>query len=116
VALGAGRREILRLVVGRGMKLAFLGLLVGVPAALAMTRLMGGVLSGLGTTDPMTYVAVAALLSIAAFLASYLPAWRATGIDPLVALRSAEAVGSQILWGVSGSLAERGPLLRPSAC
>jgi putative ABC transport system permease protein len=88
VALGAGRREIFRLIVGRGMRLALVGVLVGIPAALALTRLMSGVLSGLGTTDPMTYASVAALLGIAAFLASYLPARRATRVDPLVALRS----------------------------
>jgi putative ABC transport system permease protein len=88
VALGAGRREIFRLIVGRGMRLGLVGVLVGIPAALALTRLMSGVLSGLGTTDPMTYASVAALLGIAAFLASYLPARRATRVDPLVALRS----------------------------
>jgi putative ABC transport system permease protein len=88
VALGADRREIFRLIIGRGMRLALVGVLVGVPAALALTRLMSGVLSGLATTDPMTYAAVAALLGIAAFLASYLPARRATRIDPLVALRT----------------------------
>jgi putative ABC transport system permease protein len=88
VALGAGRREIFRLIIGRGMRLALVGVLVGVPAALALTRLMSGVLSGLATTDPMTYASVAALLGIAAFLASYLPARRATRIDPLVALRT----------------------------
>jgi ABC-type antimicrobial peptide transport system permease subunit len=69
------------------MRLALVGVLIGVPAALALTRLMSGVLSGLTTTDPMTYASVAALLGIAAFLASYLPARRATRIDPLVALR-----------------------------
>jgi predicted permease len=87
VALGAGRLDIFRLIIGRGMRLALVGVLVGVPAALALTRLMRGVLSGLATTDPKTYVSVAALLGIAAFLASYLPARRATRIDPLVALR-----------------------------
>jgi predicted permease len=88
VALGAGRREIFRLVVGRGLRLAALGVLVGIPAALALTRLMSSVLSGLDTTDPMTYASVAALLGVAAFLASYLPARRATRVDPLVALRA----------------------------
>jgi predicted permease len=88
VALGAGRREIFHLIVGRGMRLALAGVLVGIPAALALTRLMSGVLFGVGTTDPMTYVAVAALLGLAAFLASYLPARRATRVDPLVALRT----------------------------
>ena len=88
MALGASRREIFRLIVGRGLRLAALGVLVGIPAALALTRLMGSVLSGLDTTDPKTYASVAALLGVAAFLASYLPARRATRVDPLVALRS----------------------------
>jgi predicted permease len=88
VALGADKREIVRLIVGRGMRLASAGALVGIPAALLLTGLMSSVLSGLATTDPMTYVAVAALLGAAAILASYLPARRATRIDPLVALRT----------------------------
>ncbi len=88
VALGASRREIFRLIVGRGMRLAVVGLFVGIPAAFALTRLMRGVLSGLSTTDPVTYMVVAALLAVAAFLASYLPARRATRVDPLVALRA----------------------------
>jgi putative ABC transport system permease protein len=88
VALGAGRPEIFRLIVGMGMRLALVGVLVGVPAALALTRLMSSVLSGLATTDPITYVSVGALLGVTAFLASYLPARRAIRIDPLVALRT----------------------------
>jgi predicted permease len=87
VALGAGRREIFRLILGSGMRLALVGVLVGAPAALGLTRLMSGVLSGLATTDPITYAAVAVLLGTAAFLASYVPARRATRIDPLAALR-----------------------------
>jgi putative ABC transport system permease protein len=70
------------------MTLALVGVLLGIPAALALTRWMSGVLSGLSTTDPATYVAVGGLLGIAALLASYLPARRATRVDPLVALRS----------------------------
>ena len=87
VALGAGRREILRLIVGRGLRLALFGVLVGIPAALALTRLMSSVLSGVETSDPVTYACVVALLGVAAFLASYLPARRALRVDPLVALR-----------------------------
>ena len=87
VALGAGRREIFRLIVGSGLRLALFGVLVGIPAALALTRLMSSVLSGLDTTDPVTYASVVALLGVAAFLASYLPARRAIRVDPLVALR-----------------------------
>ena len=88
VALGAGRRDILRLIVGNGLGLAATGVIIGVPAALVLTRLMGGVLAGVTNTDPATYVAVVALLSASALLASYLPARRATRVDPLVALRS----------------------------
>ena len=85
VALGAGRREIFRLIVGRGLRLAAVGVLVGIPASAASSmadagamRLMSSGLSGLDTTDPMTYASVAALLGVAAFLASYLPARRSS--------------------------------------
>jgi ABC-type antimicrobial peptide transport system permease subunit len=88
VALGAGRREIFRLIIGNGMGLALVGILIGVPAALALSRLMTGLLSGITGTDPLTYAAVVVLLATAAFLASYLPARRATRIDPLTALRT----------------------------
>jgi putative ABC transport system permease protein len=88
VAVGASRREIFRLVVGDGMKLASMGVIAGVPAALMLTRLMGGVLPGAMRADPLTYAAVVALLATAALFASYLPARRATRVDPLVALRS----------------------------
>jgi putative ABC transport system permease protein len=87
VALGAGNREIFRLIVGQGMGLAAVGLLLGVPAALALTRLMRGVLTGVTSTDPLTYVAVVVVLGSSALLASYLPARRATRVDPLDALR-----------------------------
>jgi putative ABC transport system permease protein len=88
VALGASRGEVLRLVIGHGMKLTLIGAMVGVPAALIVTRLMGGVLPGVTRADPVTYAAVLALLAASAFMASYLPARRATLVDPSVALRS----------------------------
>jgi predicted permease len=88
IALGAGNREIFRLVIGNGMAMAAIGIAVGVPAALALTRLMGGLLSGVASTDPLSYVAVVTLLGVSALLASYLPARRATRIDPLAALRA----------------------------
>jgi putative ABC transport system permease protein len=88
VALGAGKREIFRLIIGNGMGLALVGVVVGVPAALALTRLMGGVLSRVSSTDPVTYIAVVAMLVTSALLASYLPARRATRVDPIVALRT----------------------------
>ncbi|MGH9374223.1 MAG: FtsX-like permease family protein, partial [Vicinamibacterales bacterium] len=88
IALGASGAEIFRLIVGSGMGLALVGVLVGIPAALALTRLMSGVLSNVASTDPVTYVAVVAMLGVAAFLASYLPARRAIRVDPVVALRA----------------------------
>lgn len=88
IALGAGRHEIVRLVVGGGMGLALVGVLVGIPAALALTRLMKGLLSEVASTDPVTYLSVVVMLGIVAFLASYLPARRATRVDPIVVLRS----------------------------
>lgn len=88
VALGAGRREIFRLIIGNGVGLALIGIGAGVPAALLLTRLMSGLLSGMSTADPVTYAAVAVTLVISAILASYLPARRATRVDPIAALRS----------------------------
>jgi putative ABC transport system permease protein len=88
VALGADRREIFRLIVGRGMALAGVGVLIGVPAALGLTRAMSGLLSGVASTDPLTYAAVVGMFALSALLASYLPARRATRIDPMVALRA----------------------------
>jgi len=88
VALGADKREIFRLIIGNGMRLTLLGVAVGVPVTLALTRLMSGMLSGVTSADPLTYVAVVGMLLISALLASYLPARRATRIDPIVALRA----------------------------
>jgi putative ABC transport system permease protein len=88
IALGASRGEVFRLIVGSSLRLALVGVLVGIPAALTLTRLMGGVLSDVESIDPLTYAVVVAMLGTAAFLASYLPARRATRIDPLVALRT----------------------------
>jgi len=88
VALGADKREIFRLIIGAGMRLALTGVAIGVPSALALTRLMGGMLSGLSSADPMTYIAVVGMVMILALLASYLPARRATHVDPIIALRA----------------------------
>jgi predicted permease len=88
VALGASRNEVLRLVIGHGMRLTVIGALLGVPAALVMTRLIGGVLPGVAGVDPVAYGGVVAVLAASAFVASYLPARRATRVDPSVALRS----------------------------
>jgi putative ABC transport system permease protein len=93
VALGADKREIFRLIIGHGMRLALVGVAIGVPSALALTRLMGEMLSGVSrtgvsSTDPLTYIAVVGMLVISTLLASYLPARRATRVDPIVALRA----------------------------
>jgi predicted permease len=88
VALGADKREIFRLIIGAGMRLALVGAAVGVPSALALTRVMGGMLSGVSSADPVTYIVVVGMLVISALLASYLPARRATCVDPIVALRA----------------------------
>jgi putative ABC transport system permease protein len=87
MALGAQRGDILKLVAGGGAKLAAIGITVGVTLALAMTRLMSGLLFGVGVTDPWTLVIIALLFAAVALLASYLPARRAARTDPLTALR-----------------------------
>jgi putative ABC transport system permease protein len=88
VALGADKLEILRLIIGNGMRLALMGVAIGVPSALALSRLMSGMLSGIASTDPVTYIVVVGMLLISALLASYFPARRATRVDPIVALRA----------------------------
>lgn len=88
VALGAQRADIIRLVLGRGMLLAGIGVATGMLGAVALTRVIGSLLIGVSATDPSSFVLVALLLGGIAALASYLPARRATRVDPLVALRA----------------------------
>lgn len=87
IALGAGRSDVLGLVKGRGLALTCLGIAVGIGASLAATRLISDQLYGVASTDPLTIAAVAALLLGIAALACLIPAWRATRVDPLSALR-----------------------------
>ncbi len=87
-ALGAKRRDIFKLVVGRGMILAVVGILIGAGSALATTRLLSGLLYGVSGADPLTFVLVAIVLALVVLLACYFPARRALRVDPLVALRS----------------------------
>ena len=87
MALGASRGDVLRLVVGQGMALALAGVVIGLGAALALTRLMAGLLFGVGTTDPLTFTVTPLVLAGVALVASFVPARRATRIDPMVALR-----------------------------
>ena len=86
-ALGAQRHDIFRLVLGSGMRLAAIGLVLGAAAALVATRAMTSLLFGIRSSDPLTYLVVAALLALAALAACYVPARRAVAVDPLVALR-----------------------------
>jgi predicted permease len=88
MALGAERGHIFRLFVGRGMRLTMAGMLVGLVGALASTSLLKGLLFGVGRGDPISLIGICLLLALAAFVACYLPARRATQVDPLVALRN----------------------------
>jgi putative ABC transport system permease protein len=88
MALGAGASQVLKLVLKDGMTLAFAGIAVGLLGAFALTRLMASLLFGIGAKDPVTFVSVAAFLAFVAFIACYIPARRATKVDPLIALRN----------------------------
>lgn len=87
IALGAGRRDVLRLVLGQGTRLALWGIGLGVIFALALTKFLATLLCGISAADPLTFAAVASLLVLVALAACYVPAQRATRVDPIEALR-----------------------------
>jgi len=87
IALGAQRGSILGMVVKQGMSLAGIGIVAGLIGAAALTRVMASLLFGVSTTDAVTFSSVAVFLAAVALAASYVPALRATRVDPIVALR-----------------------------
>jgi putative ABC transport system permease protein len=87
LALGAQSRDVLLMVVKQGSALILLGLVIGLAGAYALTRLLASLLFGVTAKDPFTFAAVAVVLAVVALMAIYIPAWRATKVDPLDALR-----------------------------
>jgi putative ABC transport system permease protein len=87
MALGATRGDIMRMVVGNGMLLTVIGIVIGVLASWGLTRVMSNLLFGITATDLPTYVGVSAVLGAVALIANYIPARRATRVNPIIALR-----------------------------
>ncbi len=87
IALGAARRDVLFLIIRQGMTLAVIGLGIGLLIAFGVAQLLAKLLFGVSPVDPLTFAGVSALLALVAVLACYIPARRATKVDPLVALR-----------------------------
>jgi len=88
LALGAGRRDVLKLILSQGLKLVLLGVVIGLGAAFALSRWMETLLFGVRPTDPLTFAGIAAVLLLVSLVACWIPARRATRVDPLVSLRS----------------------------
>lgn len=87
MALGAQRADVFKMIVGQGMRLALIGVLIGLVAAFGLTRLMASLLYEVSATDPVTFIVIALLITLVSLLACYWPARRAMKVDPLVALR-----------------------------
>jgi putative ABC transport system permease protein len=87
MALGAGSSDVLKMVLGQGLKLTLIGIAIGLGGAIALTRVISNLLYNVSPTDPLTFVCVSLLLASVALLATYIPARRAARIDPMVALR-----------------------------
>ena len=87
VALGARSRDVLTMILSQGMRPILIGVVIGLAGSLALTRTLSSLLFGVTATDPLTFLAVIALLIASALLACYIPARRATKVDPMVALR-----------------------------
>jgi predicted permease len=87
IAIGADQSDIFKLIVGQGMLLTMIGVAIGLAASLALTRAMSSLLFGVSATDPLTFAAIALLLTFVSLVACYVPARRATRVDPMVALR-----------------------------
>jgi putative ABC transport system permease protein len=87
IALGAQRRDVLRLVLGQAVRLAAIGLLIGIIGAFALTRTISSLLFSVSASDPTSFVVACVILVIVALLASFVPARRATKVNPVIALR-----------------------------
>jgi ABC-type antimicrobial peptide transport system permease subunit len=88
LTLGAGRVQVFRLILGQGVRVVFMGIVLGLFAALALSRVIRSLLFGVTPSDPLTFVFVSALLTVVALTACTIPARRATKVDPLIALRN----------------------------
>ena len=88
IALGARRADVLQMTVKQALKLVGVGMMIGLAAAFLLTRVIASLLFGISATDPITFIGISAVLLAVAILASYVPALRATKVDPITALRA----------------------------